>query len=85
MNNVYGYLKKYPITLIALSLYFISWISLFIGPSIVIGEWPIAPVVALPFGIVMILNAIFRKGHRLFYLIISGIIFLPLFIISLNA
>jgi len=87
MDTAYTYLKRYPITLTAFTIYCICWISLFSNSAIfhpmTIGEWPIAPVIALPLSIIMILNAVFRKGHRLFYLIISFLIIMPFFIIGL--
>ena len=91
MRIVYGYLKTYPFSLFFFLLYFICWISLFDWFSpiemgvITIGEWPMGPILAMPFCIIILLNAIFRKGHRAFYLIMAAIIILPFFILSLSA
>jgi hypothetical protein len=86
MDKAYAFFKKYPVTLIVFISYGVCWLSLLNQatiPPIVIGEWPLAPVIALPFCVIMILNDLFRKGHRLFYITISIIILIPFFIISL--
>jgi hypothetical protein len=85
MNSAKIYLKKYPVTFIAFTIYCICWGLLFTPFPAVIGEWPIAPIIALPFSILILLNCIFREGHRLFYFFMAIIIGLPFFILSLLA
>jgi hypothetical protein len=89
MNNAYNYLKQYPFTLIAFILYCYCWCSLFTDffpfKPVVIGEWAVAPVISLPFSILMLLNCAFRKGHRLFYFITTAMIYLPFLVLSLLA
>jgi hypothetical protein len=83
-NKIYNYLKRYPVTFVALILYYILWCSLFTPFAIVIGEWPVGPIVALPFLVLILLNLIFRKGHRTFYFIITVIAILPFLLLVLS-
>lgn len=84
--KAWTYFKKNPYTLTIFAFYVVCWISLFTPYAFTIGEWPIAPVVALPLSILMLLNCVFRPGYRYFYFIISTITFLPLLVlIILNA
>ena len=97
MSNAYSYLKQHPVTIIVLAIYYIIWFPLLIilvtnkvlFEPIVVGEFPLAPVVTIPFTIIftiiMVINAIFRKEHKLFYVIIAGLIYLPLFLLGLKA
>ena len=78
LKEVYDYLKRYPISCIAFLIYCILWASLFTPLAIIIGEWPIAPVIAMPYGVIMLLNCLFRKGDRVFYLVLSVIILFPI-------
>lgn len=85
MAAIRSYFRKYPFTFSLLAFYIICWVSLFTSLPIVIGEWPVAPLIAMPLGIIIFLNALFRKQHRYFYLIITAIIILPFFALSLCA
>ena len=90
MTKIYYYLKQYPITVLVFILYLICWVSLFdtgipLLRPIIIGEWPIAPVNTMPFCMIILLNALFMKGHRWFYLITAFIVILPFLILGLLA
>jgi hypothetical protein len=52
---------------------------------VIIGEFPLAPVITIPFSVVMFLNAVFRKGQRVFYLVTGVLIYIPLFLLTMGA
>lgn len=87
-ERISGYLTNHSVATIAFSIYCIMWFSLFswspVAP-VVIGEFPVAPVICFPFCFIMLLNAAFRKQHKLFYLGVAGLIFLPFFVLMLVA
>ena len=87
MSTAFFYLKKHPISIVAFFIYFISWITLFnwMPFAITIGEFPLGPVLAIPFCIAMLINAVFRKEDKLFYLSMGIIVIIPFLIISIVA
>ncbi len=89
MDKIYYHLKQHPLTFLAVILYLICWISLFsrseILHPVIIGEWTVAPVISMPFCLMILLNALFKKGHRLFYLIMAFIVIFPFIILILLA
>jgi hypothetical protein len=92
ITAAYNYLKPHVIIIVAFVLYCYIWLPLlciiFVNKMpfdpIIIGEFPLAPIIAMPFSIVLLLNAIFRGTHKLFYLILAIIIYLPILVISFN-
>jgi hypothetical protein len=85
MRNARVYLKKHPTALIILLIYCFCWSSLLTPFAIIIGEFPVAPMIAIPYCVVMLANAIFREEQRLFYLSVAVIVVIPFFIISILA
>jgi hypothetical protein len=93
MNNKLAILKKNPITIIAFAIYCFLWLPLLMMACtgalpfqpVIVGEFPLAPIVTIPFSVVMFLNALFRKDQRPFYLTIAVIIYIPLFLLTMGA
>jgi hypothetical protein len=92
MNESISYLNQHRIALIVFVIYCLLWLPLeamvFIDkapyPPIIIGEFPLVPVIMVPYSLFMLLNALFRQNHKLFYLVIAIIIYVPFFIASLH-
>ncbi len=93
MNTNYNYLKQRTFAIFFYIFYCFLWISLipsfFAGKMllepIVVGEFPLAPIITFPSSVVMVLNAVFRKEHKLFYAIMVILIFIPFFVVGLIA
>jgi hypothetical protein len=92
MNKVIEYSKWHWMTIMVFIVYCLLWLPLllwlFTGielyQPVIIGEFPFAPILTIPFIIIMLLNAAFRKQHKLFYLIMAAVIYMPFFLLSLN-
>ena len=92
MEETYQYLIKHKIALLAFILYYIGWFPLLVilftekvlYQPIVVGEFPLMPLLTLPFSIIMLINAMFRKKHKLFYVILTVLIYMPFIFISLK-
>jgi hypothetical protein len=52
---------------------------------IIVGEFPLVPVIAIPYGIFMLLNALIRRHHKLFYIGIIALIYFPFLVLSFVA
>ena len=92
-KDVINYLKQHPTSIISFIIYVLLSLPLlllivdenFISYTFIVGEFPFAPIIAIPYIIIMILNAIFRKQHKLFYLVMVGLIYLPLLILDIRS
>jgi hypothetical protein len=92
MNKAFSYLNQHRIALFAFLVYCLLWLPLdtivFIEkvpyPPIIIGEFPLVVVLMVPYSLFMLLNALFRQHHKLFYLVMVIMIYMPFFIASLH-
>lgn len=93
MSNTYRYLINHKLSLISFIIYYLGWFPLLMIPitnkvvfePIIVGEFPLMPLLTIPFTIVMLVNAILRKEHKLFYVAMTILIYLPFVIISKKA
>ncbi len=93
MNKTYQYISNHKVAILAFVLYYIGWSPLLVilltgkvlYEPIIVGEFPLMPILTLPFSIIILTNAVLRKEHKLFYIIISVLIYAPFIIISLKA